>query len=407
MNRLEMSIKSPSRGRQSFVPGDAVEGEINLHRPFHATGVEASISFVGSSSVRFKEKGRLFAHVLVHEDKFALSHENDLACMRHPNHFVWAFRILIPENVRTVSTSENGRFINAPGGALPPSLLSHKKVENTGFAIVDDPDYQAKVMYTLEATLKKPVFTHSYAGPTFCRMEISLSPLRQHASTHPSRSELVSTHPLSHDIWSASLRRPIASLPSFWSHTNPFLDIRVSAPASVIAGQDLDIRIRLYHNIVQLAAEEPLLVILPSLAIRVQSQTYVRATRLGREFQGKWEDPSLYCCLSVDRVPVALRSIMLAQFETQYWDVSSLIPDVRIKSVDDVPTFKASNISRTYVLNIQGELRLATEIMRFDLTNSLIVLPECCQDGELPGYSRTGDDIPLAEDDAPPPYSEH
>ncbi|KAL8736506.1 MAG: hypothetical protein Q9166_000298 [cf. Caloplaca sp. 2 TL-2023] len=421
-NRLEISVDTPPLGRQRYIPGDVVEGEIALWNPYRAAGLEASISFVGVSKVRFREKGRLFAPVHTHEDEIVNWRQPNLARTKQPNPMLWRFRVPIPSSVTSVASSrftEDETFANSSGYPLPPSFHVPHQGEDPRYVERDAADKNVTVVYILIANLTKPYFTHSYSGPTVCQMHLSLSSLRSLQSQAPALQIISSSHHIS----PYKLFGNIPDMPEynrfgvaenhilFWNSMKPSIDVDVSIPKYAIAGRPLDVHIRFRHNLVGFEAEKLAPLILHTLNMKVTSTTQARVPGVLRHnLQAKWEQRLLCCSLDITQVPDLQRSCLLSDFRCHRWDVTSLIPKLNEFTLS-IPSFKTSNLAYALTLNVWGELRICDETIRFNVKEPVIVLPRYNRADIPPSntalvLSHTERSVE-AENDAPPPYREH
>ncbi|KAI4191176.1 MAG: hypothetical protein L6R41_000313 [Letrouitia leprolyta] len=416
-NQLEISLNPPSHKGQSYIPGDLVKGEIVLHNPDKAAGIEASVSFLGTSNLRFKEKGRLFSPAHTHEDDLVNLCQGDLASANGQDRFVWPFSFTIPSNVqpcvsRTPSQYlDDDKFAKHPGYTLPPTVRTSPKRDLVKSADKVSAERHINVAYVVKATLTKPHFTHPYPGPTQCQKDVPVSPHPLHDTQVPafhiySYLHRVSPNNLTTDVLG---RDRTYSRDVFWKTMKPYVHLHLSMPGNISSSQALDINLAFDHSFVRSVAVHLPPIILHSFNVSVISETCARISGGQRRHpQSKWEEKVLNCSLNEAKVPIKDRSRVLAESLSHKWDISSLVPELRTSTLG-IPSFKTQNIAMSYTLHVRGEVKLDNEKIRFDVKKPLIVLPEySAEDVEpssgSPPYESTNRDD---ESNVPPPYHKH
>lgn len=417
-NRLEISLDPPSHKGQSFIPGDLVKGEILLQNPDQATGLEASISFLGVSSLRFKEKGRrLFSPAHTHEDNLVNICQGDLAPAHQQDRLIWPFSFTIPSNVQPcVSRTplqylDDERFAKHPGYTLPPTVSTLPKRDRAKSIDRESADRQINVAYVVKATLNKPHFTHPYSGTMQCQKDVPLSPHPLHDTSIPTFHVYSYLHRVSpNNITTDVLGRDRTySRDVFWKTMKPYVHLHLSMPGNVSSSHGLDINLSFDHSFVRSVAVHLPPIILQSFSVSVISETRARVSGNQRRHpQSKWEEEVLNCSLDETKVPIRDRSRILAESLSHKWDMNSLVPELRTSALG-IPSFKTLNIAMSYTLHVRGEVKLDNEKIRFDVKKPLIVLPEYStedadpSDGPSPYDSTHVDNEPSA----PPPYHKH
>ncbi|KAL8761025.1 MAG: hypothetical protein Q9184_002814 [Pyrenodesmia sp. 2 TL-2023] len=443
---LVINLDAPSQGRQSYVPGDVLEGEIVLYNPYHAAGLEASVNFSGTSKVRFKEKGRLFSPVHTHQDEFLSLSCTDLARTTRQDAVLWSFRIPIPSLTSKSSArfAADESFANFPSCSLPPSFDAQVQVDGRTQLERHNVNPYGKVVYTLRATLTKPFFMHSYVGPTICQMQLPLSSLRS-LETGASALQAISLH--YHDILLDNLgdraldmlehvhcglaRDIFVAGNCLNTFLTPNITIKASIPISYMAEQPLEIALFFSGATVKYARENLSPLVLHALNVEIVSEIQTRTLdALRREPQAKGGNRCAFYSLDAARVSTSQRFYRLIYekysgyqwgrdfhskipFEPPdrgfHWDVGALVPDSTTTSVD-IPTFKTSNLSVSYTVHVRAEFSLCDEKIPFDITRPLVVAPRSIKEDVLPSknpiatsHAEGGKGI---EGDAPPPYSE-
>ncbi|KAI4240279.1 MAG: hypothetical protein L6R40_005215 [Gallowayella cf. fulva] len=308
--------------------------------------------------------------------------------------------------------TEDENFANSPGDPLPPTFPSPPKREDSTHVERELEHETGTVFYTLVATIKKPFFTHSYAGPTSCQMHLPLSSLRPLESQAPVLRVISSSHRIS----SSGVSDDTRDTPAY-HHLGPAgnsdlsINVDVSIPKYAVVTRPLEIGVRFSHDIVDLAAEILPPLVLHAVNVEVISQTLARVPNgLRRGPHAKWEQKILCCSLDVTEIPVLQRSGTTSDTRYHQWDVTSLMPTLS-RFTFDVPSFKTSNLAHSYTLTLSGELRVADETIRFDVKEPVVVLPRHSR-GDIP---RSSSALVIAQsetsigvdNDAPPPYQEH
>ncbi|KAI4176940.1 MAG: hypothetical protein LQ343_000797 [Gyalolechia ehrenbergii] len=416
-NRLRIFLDPPSHKGPSFVPSDLVKGEIVLHNPEQAAGIEASVSFSGISSLRFKEKGRLFFPAHTHEDHLVSLCQGDLTPTKKHDRLIWPFSFTIPSNVQPcVSRSpsqflDDDKFAKYPGYTLPPTVSTSPKGELVRSADKESADRHITVVYHVEATLTKPHFSHPYPGPTKCQRDLPLSPYPFHDTRLPafhvySYLHRISPYNLTTDVLGHG---NVYSHSLFWKTMKPYLHLHLSMPGNVFSSQALDVKLSFDHSFVHFAAVQLPPVVLRSFGVSVILETCARVSSGHRRHpQSNWEEKVLSCSLNETHIPVSNRSCILAESLSHKWDIHSLVPELRTSTLK-IPTFKTWNIAMSYTLHVQGEVSLDNEKIRFDVKKPLIVLPDYSVEEVLPssGASPYENTHVEGEASAPPPYSKH
>ncbi|KAL8940805.1 MAG: hypothetical protein Q9216_002631 [Gyalolechia sp. 2 TL-2023] len=414
-NRLEISLDPPSHKGLSFVPGDLVKGEIVLHNPDQAAGIEASVSFSGTSSLRFKEKGRLFSPAHAHEDNLVSLCQGELTPTNQEGRFIWPFSFTIPSKVQPcvsrppLQFPEDEKFAKYPGYTLPPSIGPSPRGDSIKSADKEAADRHIAVVYVVKATLTKPHFSHPYSGPAVCQREVQLSPHPLRDTGVPafhvySYMHRVSPHNLTTDVLGHD---NVYSHNLFWKTMKPYVHLHLSVPGHIFSSQPLDINLSFDHSFVHFAAVQLPPVVLHSLSVSVISETCARVSSGQRRHpQSKWEEKVLSCSLKL--APVKDRSCVLAGSLSHKWDINSLVPALRTSTLN-TPTFKTWNFAMSYTLHVQGGIRLDKENIRFDVKKPLVVLPDYSVEDALPPSGPTPYDNTHVEMEAnaPPPYSKH
>ncbi|KAL8722871.1 MAG: hypothetical protein Q9225_000704 [Loekoesia sp. 1 TL-2023] len=416
-SRLEISLESPPDNGYLYAPGELLKGAIILHKPLYAAGVEASISFTGTSRVRFKEKGRLFSPIQTHEDELVSWSQANLLCTKQHDRLIWPFCVPIPSNAHSSATrsspqsSDDENFAKYLGYALPPSFGAPLRGECPQAAERETTDRHVAIIYGLKGTLTKPHHAHPYTGPTICQKEVSISSHPFLDSPVPAFHVDSSMHRISpYNLTSNVLDNNNVHSHNFFLETmKPYIHLHLSMPGTVIAGQALTINVSFDHSFVRSAAEKLPLVILHYFNVNVNSETRVRISGGSRRGpKAKWEEQIIQCSLDAARTPVEKRSCRLTESLSHRWDINALVPQLKTCTLD-FPTFKAWNIALSYTLHVQGEVRLDNEKMRFDVKKPLIVLSDHSSKDALStsGPSPSESSRIQCEAGAPPPYSEH
>ncbi|KAL8835241.1 MAG: hypothetical protein Q9170_003403 [Blastenia crenularia] len=416
-NRLEIALDAPTHKGRAYLPGDLVKGAIILHNPEYAAGVEASISFTGISRVHFKEKGRLFSPAQTNEDDLVTWSQTNLARTKQHGRLTWAFSVPIPSNVHTSMSrswsqiADDERFAKYPGHTLPPSFGAPSKGEYAQITQRETADRQINIVYMLKATLTKPHFTHSYSGPTACQLAVPLSPPPCPDSRVPAFHVNSSMHRISPYNLSTNVldNNDAYSHDLFWKTMKPYIHLHLSMPGTIIAGQPLDINVSFDHSFVQFAAAKLPPVILQSFDVDVNLETCARVPSSSRrQPQAKWDERMLSCTLDATQVPVRERSRLLSESLSHKWDIHSLLPELKTKTLD-IPTFKTWNIALSYTIHVRGEVQLDKEKMRFDVKKPLIVLPDHSRRDQLSSSDDAASEGGQArsEGNTPPLYSDH
>ncbi|KAL8947961.1 MAG: hypothetical protein Q9222_005808 [Ikaeria aurantiellina] len=406
-NRLGILLDDPPDGRESYIPGDLLKGEIILYQPYHAAGVEVSITFSGTSRVQFKEKkGRRFFPSLAHNDDLVFRQQTNISRTKNIDPMIWKFQLRIPSNVqdfpksKSSKFSNNERYVSNAGYALPPSFTIQSK---------NDTDTKAEITYRLEAILKKPHFSHSYPGPPFCKMDVPVS------ASHDADGHRPRTLATIHSISPATLTAPVHDddnhqSESSWAAENPSLTIFFSAPDIIVAGKAPVLELWVSHNLIQIAAEQLSPLTIKTLSVNITSQTNMRASRLGREYHTSFDEQHISSTLDGTDFPEEQRMCGLTECNPRKWDIAALMSDLSALTLD-APAVKTSNLAHSYTLRMQAQFILGEEAIDFDTTKALKVLPRC--NGEGPQGLRNHHATPNEEQsegnagDAPPSYSQH
>lgn len=444
-SRLEINLDTPSQGRRLYVPGEVLEGEIVLYNPYHAAGLEASVTFSGVSKVRFKEKGRLFSPVHTHEDEFLSVSRTNLARAMRQDAVFWKFRIPIPSYMSKSSArfADNESFAKVPGSSLPPSFDALG--QGNGFRQLErsNVDPHGKVIYTLAATLTKPFFTHSYVGPTICQMQLPLSSLRSLKTGTPAL-QTISFH--YHDIALDKLydfpgelgdvRRALARDNRVARNCSkyfitPSITIKTSISIAFMTEQPLEVALYFHQAIPKYAREKLSPPVLHALNVEIFSQIQARAPSALR-CEPRAEGGKRRASYSLDgaRLPTSQSSYQLpgekysgfqwnsgdqvdsgCQWDSGYqWDIGALVQNSSTTSID-TPTFKTSNLSLSYTIHVRAEFSVCDRKISFDVRKPLLVEPRFSRGDVLPSKKRIGTSHAEGEKenegDAPPPYSEH
>ncbi|KAI4284123.1 MAG: hypothetical protein L6R35_004984 [Caloplaca aegaea] len=407
-NRLQLFLNSPPDDRVVYLPGDLIQGDISLQNPYHAAGIDASISFTGLSRVRFKEKGRLYAPVHSHEDEFLGWWKTNLACTKRHDALVWNFNFCIPSEERATRSSHEGDFSNRAADALSPTLghLTDKEGE----------DKYAAVTYILKASLSKPDSSHSYAGPTVCQIQLPFSPLCLETFRDCPPHVVSSSHPippynLATTVFGRGENRRRRSLSNvFWTSMGPRLDTTVLTPKIAVAAQPLDIKLSFDHNLMPFAARQLPPVILETLSIELVSETRARIPNASpRDPQAKWTEITFCCKLDAASIPVEQRSGMLTRSKEHRWDANLLVPELNA-GLPVTPSFVTPSLSHAHTLRVRGQMDIDTEKIQFNVEKPLIVLSQYSREDPLAFSSKSASmsesDYVEDETSAPPPYTE-
>ncbi|KAI4174117.1 MAG: hypothetical protein LQ346_008289 [Caloplaca aetnensis] len=427
-NRLSICLDNPSHGRQSYVPGDVLEGEIVLHNPYHAAGLEASITFSGVSKVRFKEKGRLFSPVQTHEDEFVSSAHTHLSLRKRPGAVFGSFRIPIPCYTSRIPTKliEDESFAKFPGYSLPPSFGEQGQTYGSEDSERSIDGLPGRVVYSLVATLQKPFFTHSYLGPTLCQMRLPLSSLCTPEDQGPA-SRTISFHHHNIDprhLYGAPIDDPKGDGAGMAAKDNddhahihclksmsPSIHVQTLTSTTLTAGQPLCIFLSFDHNIEDFVTGKLPPLVLRTFNVEITSETRARVpSALRREPQARWAERCASCSLDVEPIPLSQRFCNLTEGRGYEWDITSLAPRFKTVTVH-TPTFKTSNIALSYTLHVRCELGLGDEKIEFDARRPLIVWPRYRRELAPWANNQMGplhiEGHQVNEGDVPPPYSEH
>ncbi|KAL8646735.1 MAG: hypothetical protein Q9210_005961 [Variospora velana] len=406
-NRLQLSLDSPPDDRQVYLPGDWIQGDISLQKPYHASGIEVSISFTGLSRVRFKEKGRLFAPVHSHEDEFLGWWKTNLACTKQHDALVWKFRFPIPSEEQATRSSHEGSFSKRAADALTPTLYNLTDTEGD--------DKYAAVTYTLKATLSKPQVSHSYAGPTVCQIQLPFSPVCLETFRDSPPHVVSSSHPippynLATTVFGRGKNRRRSLTNVFWTSMGPRLDTTVWTPKIAVAAQPLDIKLSFDHNFMHFAARQLPPVILETLSIELVSETRARIPNGSpRDPQAKWTEITFCCNLDAACIPVEQRSGRLTRSKEHRWDARLLVPELNT-GIPVTPSFVTPSLSHSHTLRVRGQMDIDTEKIRFEVEKPLILLSQYSREAGLAFSSKSAtlseSDYVEDETSAPPPYTE-
>ncbi|KAL8919482.1 MAG: hypothetical protein Q9208_006767 [Pyrenodesmia sp. 3 TL-2023] len=454
-SRLEINLQPPPQERQSYLPGDVLEGEIVLYNPYHPAGFEASVTFSGASKVRFGERGRLFYPAHTYEGEFVSVNRTHLARTTRRDAVLWKFRVPIPTSMLESSASfaDDESFANFPGSSLPPSFDAQG--QGNGFRQLEKRNVgpHGKIVYTLVATLAKPFGTQRRVGLRTCQMQLPLSSLRSLGAEAPAL-QTISFH--YHDLMLDNLddwaitgvlqnvhcglaRSPKGVHCCKWS--TPSITIKTSIPSTFMAEQPLEIALYFRRATVKYAREKLSPLVLHALNVEITSHIQARApsalrSALRRGPQAKGKTRSAFYSMDAARLPTSQRFYQLVHEEgieylsargnplkTRFephigyhrdmeyqWDIGALVPNPNTTSLH-TPTIKTSNLSLSYTVHLRAEFSLCGEKIPFDITRPLDVAPRFSKEDVLPPKNRIG--ISRAEGekenegDAPPAYSEH
>ncbi|KAI4194648.1 MAG: hypothetical protein LQ348_002596 [Seirophora lacunosa] len=331
LNRLSVSLDSPPHPRQVYLPGDSVQGYISLHNPYHASGLQASISFAGLSRVHFKET-RLFSSALSHDDEYIAWRKANLACTKHHDGLIWNFQFYIPTEEHSRCFAHEESFSKRAADALTPTFCTSQIAGDNNLTHKKGEDNYAAVTYTLKADLAKPHSSHSYPGPTACQIPLPLSPIRLQSFHDLPPNVVSSSHHISpHKLTTRVLDQadyahlglpndPVNAHKLFWKFMKPCLDVEVSIPKCAMIGRKLDVKLRIDHNLKQLPAEKLPQVILEAVRIELVSETRLRIPNgPRRDPQTKWTKMISYYLLNATRIPVETRSRKLTKSKANGW----------------------------------------------------------------------------------------
>lgn len=451
-SRLEINLEPPPQGRQSYLPGDVLEGEIVLYNPYHPAGFEASVTFSGASKVRFGERGRLFYPAHTYEGEFVSVNRTHLARTTRQDAVLWKFRVPIPTTLSESSASfaDDESFAKFPGSSLPPSFDAQG--QGNGFRQLEKRNVgpHGKIVYTLVATLAKPFGTQRRIGLRTCQMQLPLSSLRSQEAEAPALQTISFHH---HNIMLENLddwatkamprivhcglaRSSHVSFNCLNEFIKPSITIKTSIPVTPVAEQPLEIALFFDSATTKYAREKLAPLVLHALDVEITSHIQARApSALRREPRMKGGERCAFYSLDAARLPTSQRFYQLYEEDIEYlsargnpwnlrfqpeigylrhieyqWDIGALVPNPSTTPLD-TPTFKTSNLSLSYTVHLRAEFSLCGEKIPFDITRPLDVAPRFSKEDVLPPKNRIGtshaEGEKQNEGDAPPPYSEH
>ena len=399
-NELEVVLARRASQRVFYTTGDRVQGDIILHNPNTAFGVQATARFTGSA--RTKIGARINIHQPTHTSEttlFAFT-QNLGTGAKTADATMWSFDFGFPSGTQPTNTrrgrySADQNFNRNPGHALPPSFRGGPRVD----------EKDNTIRYTVEAIVSKPYLTHPFPGTLKYDKAIPFRPVRETETCCPAIS------PSTNTLIISSSYVPVLAIShgdyARWALSRAFepqnLPIQISTyvPKVLCAGAKLPVSIGLDHDLPQPVAEMLSCVYLRSVVISLENQTRVRAPLqflgLGQEPQESWSEKTKIADSGPINIPLA-----------EKWDLDELIKDLSI-SETLLPTFKTFNIARLYVLHITIELECVQQHHKIEVERPLTVLPAICRTEDrstlisLPRARRRG----MTADEPPPPYEEH
>ena len=373
INSLQIALEPPPDGSNEYVPGDVIKGEIILKNPYHASGIEASVTLTGVARVRFKEKGRFLASESTHECLLINQVQPDLLRTKHSAGLAWPFTFIMPDSVlatmprrASLTFSESAPFATQPGHPLPPNLSEALNERFVRIKDAETPDKNITIAYFVTGTLRKPHLTHSYTGQTTCHKAFHFAPLR---SSEAQENE-------NHTVSTRSQNKPPGYLPGDSSSIKMnSVNVHVSLPRVAIIGHPLKIEVRFDIESVQEAVQDYSFMALERVEVGIFAETRARVPGLvGRDVQAFWIS-EVFSRQSVgDHMGPQERSILLTESATRCWNLLPVMPELNALAFE-APSFETYNISRSYMLEVRGHLALGQHDTPFDVTSKLIVLP--------------------------------
>ena len=373
INEVDVCLQPRPDDRPFYTCGDRVRGVVVLRNPMLASGVEASIKFIGT--VRTKIGPRINIHQPSYSSEATLFQFTQYLSVGHKSQRgaaqIWPFDFSFPSSAQSTSQTlrftRDAKFSKDPGHALPPSFRGASRSREW--------DSNA-VTYTLEATISKPYFSHPFPRG-INKFSRDLPFCQSRDSEHYTLASGFVTKPVTlSDLQVPNVRQTVTE--QLYEPTQKLVTVLMEAPTAIPAGKQLPLHVGLIQEAPELNPHStPFLqsvdLILISLShVRTQS-TYFG---LGQEPYESWSESWTLADSGAIHIPLSER-----------WDVRDLVKDIKVP-LDMVPNFKTYNIARSYKLNMKAVISTEDHRCRIplELEQDITILPamsraDCVQIG--------------------------